>query len=491
LVPGALLAAEGSKHTKNKLTDTGITSAVENDLLIDPGVSSHLIDVKTTEGVVTLSGSVDNLLSKERAIRIAKSIRGVRAIVDQMTLKTVSRTDEQIQSDIENALLRDPAADSYEVKVKVKDGVATLQGQVQSWQERQLSGEVARGVRGVRSVKNEISWKWAQDRSDSEIRADIRRRLQSDVWVDARQITVDVTGGKVKLVGAVGSAIEKSYAFSAAWVAGVKEVNDSGLNVNPWLRHEERRASRMPPSKSDDAIAKAVKDAFKYDPRVYSFNTTVGVENGVVTLTGVVDNLKAKRAAGRDAGNTLGVRRVVNLLKVRQASPPADEEIAKKIREALAASPFVDRFDVVVRVVNQEAYLSGLADSRFEKAEAARVAEGVEGVVEVRNNLNLRNSGYFAPSWNYYSYYNRPLTIGPVASLFDDDWRIKEEIESQLFWSPLVDTDEVSVTVKDGVATVSGTVNSRMERGAAIDNAYQGGALAVKNKLKLNGAPGD
>jgi hypothetical protein len=30
-----------------------------------------------------------------------------------------------------------------------------------------------------------------------------------------------------------------------------------------------------------------------------------------------------------------------------------------------------------------------------------------------------------------------------------------------------------------------------MERGAAIDNAYQGGALAVNNKLKLNGAPGD
>ena len=37
-------------------------------LLIE-GVSSHLIDVSTREGIVTLSGSVDNLLAKERAIK--------------------------------------------------------------------------------------------------------------------------------------------------------------------------------------------------------------------------------------------------------------------------------------------------------------------------------------------------------------------------------------------------------------------------------------
>lgn len=109
-------AAESASPSKIKLTDSGITTAVENDLLIDQMVSSHLIDVSTIDGVVTLSGSVDDFLSKERAVAIAKSIRGVKAVVDTLQVKSAPRTDAQIRADIDRALARDPATDSYEVK---------------------------------------------------------------------------------------------------------------------------------------------------------------------------------------------------------------------------------------------------------------------------------------------------------------------------------------------------------------------------------------
>jgi hypothetical protein len=60
------------------LDHTAITLAVETALVNESGVPAHLIDVNTRDGVVTLSGWVDNLLAKERAGEIAESIKGVR-----------------------------------------------------------------------------------------------------------------------------------------------------------------------------------------------------------------------------------------------------------------------------------------------------------------------------------------------------------------------------------------------------------------------------
>jgi hypothetical protein len=73
--------------------------------------------------------------------------------------------------------------------------------------------------------------------------------------------------------------------------------------------------------KGDPQIKQAVHDAFVYDPRVDSFNPNVDVDNRIVTLSGVVDNLKAKRAAEQDAKNTWGVWRVKNLLTTRPVAP--------------------------------------------------------------------------------------------------------------------------------------------------------------------------
>ena len=231
-----------------------------------------------------------------------------------------------------------------------------------------------------------------------------------------------------------------------------------------------------------------MKESFLYDPRVYPLNLTVKVHNGVVTLTGVVGNLKARNAAVRDVQNTLGVWRVVDLLKVRPPNTASDAAMAKQIREALVASPFVDRFDVVVRVVNRKAYLSGLADSPFEKTEAGRVASGVPGVVRVRNDLSVLHAPYVYSYWNYYSRYNKPLMLGPLASPATDR-QIKRRIENQLFWSPYVDRRDITVTVKDGIATLQGTVDRRRERRVANENAYEGGALAVRDEIKVNGEP--
>ena len=70
------------------------------------------VDVSTSQGIVTLSGSVDNPLAKERAVKIAKSIRGVLGVIDQIIVTPVSRSDEDIRKDIQAALQEDPATES-------------------------------------------------------------------------------------------------------------------------------------------------------------------------------------------------------------------------------------------------------------------------------------------------------------------------------------------------------------------------------------------
>ena len=56
---------------------------------------------------------------------------------------------------------------------------------------------------------------------------------------------------------------------------------------------------------------------------------------------------------------------------------------------------------------------------------------------------------------------------------------------SELWWNPLVDSDRIDVIVEDGAATLIGVVSDAHERNLATQEAYEGGAEAVYNNLKL------
>ena len=468
-------------------TGAEINAAVDSDLLYDSSVSSNDLDVSTTNGIVTLSGSAPNILAKERAVTIAEAVRGVRAVVNNISVKPVLRTDDEVQRDVKFALLGDPAADSYEVNVAVKDGVVTLTGTVQSWQEKQLSAAVAKGVKGVKELKNDIIVHYKVERPDSQIAPEVKAVLKRDVWVDDILINSTVRDGKVTLTGTVGSAAEKTRAVSDAWITGVTSVDADGLQVEPWAKDTMKKSDKVA-FKSDEAIKNAVRDALLYDPRVLSFNPTVAVSNGVVTLTGAVDNLKAKRAAEQDAKNTVGVWRVKNYLRVRVENPPTDDKLAQNVKDALIRDPYVDRFQIAVSALNGVIYLTGTVDSYYEKSHAEDVVSRVNGVTTVNNGLSVSyptyKHYYWPYSYNYYEpYYNwsTDYTVWPYTS----DAELKDEIESELFWSPFVDSDDVKVEVENGTATLTGTVDSWSEYESASENAQEGGADIVINKLKV------
>jgi osmotically-inducible protein OsmY len=445
------------------IEDSEITGAIEGEFWKDQAVSSNQIDVDTEEGVVTLSGTVGNLLAKERAEKIAEAIVGVRAVVNRVDVEPgVSKTDLQLRSDVRGALLDDPATEAYEVQVKVDDGVVTLSGTVDSWQEKQLCGTVAKGVTGVRDIKNMIAVEYKADRPDYEIQKEVEKRLANDVKVDDALIEVEVEDGEVILSGSVGSAQEKTQARMDAWVGGVDDVTTENLEVQWWARDEMRR-TRMYSSRSDREIEQAVKDSFVYDPRVYSFNIDVDSTEGVVVLSGVVNNLQAKKAAERDAKNTAGVKYVRNNIKVRPDVIPENENLESRVSTALLKDAYVERFDINVSASSGIVYLSGKVNTSWEKTQAERVAEGVQGVVDVVNNISYEHEWTWKP-----------------------DEQIREDVKDQLWWSPFVDKDDVTVDVDNGIVTLAGTVDTYGERQAAEDNAYEGGAKEVVNNLVVS-----
>jgi hyperosmotically inducible protein len=67
--------------------DTMITTKVKASLLAEPGLKSQQIDVATKDATVTLSGSVDSDIVRDRAKQIALSTEGVKNVVDNMNPK--------------------------------------------------------------------------------------------------------------------------------------------------------------------------------------------------------------------------------------------------------------------------------------------------------------------------------------------------------------------------------------------------------------------
>jgi hyperosmotically inducible protein len=66
------------------LTDAAITTAVKSKFLADSDVPGMKIDVDTSNGVVTLNGTVPSAAEKRRAVQIAKETDGVKSVKDNL-----------------------------------------------------------------------------------------------------------------------------------------------------------------------------------------------------------------------------------------------------------------------------------------------------------------------------------------------------------------------------------------------------------------------
>jgi hyperosmotically inducible periplasmic protein len=78
---------DGAKKAGNATTDAAITSAVKTKFLADTTVPGMKIDVDTKDGIVTLTGTVKTAAEKAEALRLAKTTKGVKSVVDKLVVQ--------------------------------------------------------------------------------------------------------------------------------------------------------------------------------------------------------------------------------------------------------------------------------------------------------------------------------------------------------------------------------------------------------------------
>ena len=80
ILMGCASSTTGGSSTGQVLDDSAITTKVKSSFLADPVVSATAISVTTTDGVVSLNGNAKNEQERQRAIQLAQSTQGVRAV---------------------------------------------------------------------------------------------------------------------------------------------------------------------------------------------------------------------------------------------------------------------------------------------------------------------------------------------------------------------------------------------------------------------------
>jgi hyperosmotically inducible protein len=151
-----------AQDAKVAVTDSWVTSKTKIELFADDRVKGSQVKVETIDGVVHLRGKVDSADAKAAATNVAQGIDGVKSVKNDLQIvspgarKMVDAKDADIAKAVETRLSHE--GDLKKIDVRADAGVVTLTGQVPTISASAKASEVARGVNGVRSVKNELTF---------------------------------------------------------------------------------------------------------------------------------------------------------------------------------------------------------------------------------------------------------------------------------------------------------------------------------------------
>jgi osmotically-inducible protein OsmY len=219
-------------------TDIRVRGAVVRQLDWDPEVNASAIGVSAGDGVVTLTGFVDSYAEKLAAERVAKLVRGVRGVANDIIVRQmVGRTDADIAHDAVVCLKTRPDLGDV-VQVAVHHGHLTLTGTVEWLLQKEAAEHAVKHVRGLLGIFNHIAVK------PRAVQRDVQRRIVAALHhhadLDARQITVTVRDDTVTLTGTTGTWMQRDEAERAAGSApGIARVDNQLVVVPDEPHHVE------------------------------------------------------------------------------------------------------------------------------------------------------------------------------------------------------------------------------------------------------------
>jgi hyperosmotically inducible periplasmic protein len=219
-------------------------------------------------------------------------------------------------------------------------------------------------------------------------------------------------------------------------------------------------------------------------------NLDVSVHNGKATIKGTVAEDVNKDLAEQIALGVNGIKQVDNQVIVKADHTPVntnpgersygevidDASITAVVKSKLLWSKHADGLATNVSTKAGRVTLEGTADNESAKTFAGLQAKHTDGVVAVDNQLKINEK---SKSGAVDSAKKSVKGVGDDAS---DTW-ITTKVKSTFIYSSNVDSDDISVSTKDGVVSLSGKVGSGAERQLAIELAQNiRGVKSVQSK---------
>lgn len=251
IVPAALLAVGPALVASE--ADARIESRIKSSYNFKNYLANDDISIKCSDGVVTLSGKVNQDFHKSLAEATAADTPGVRSVKNDLKVtqeELAERSDGWITLKVKAALTFHKNVSATSTEVETHDGVVTLRGKADNERQKDLTAMYARDVDGVKDVRNEMM-------VASGERADLRTQDRD------------------------------------------RRGRDTGDRVD------------------DASITAQIKTSLLLHHSTHMLATKVKTKEGVVTLQGEAENEAEKELVGKLAADTRGVKHVENKMTVK------------------------------------------------------------------------------------------------------------------------------------------------------------------------------
>ena len=244
-------------------TDGQIESSFKESYVSQNYLKGDAVKAESKDGVVTLSGTVNDASHKGLAEETAANLPGVAKVDNRLELKAeypAEKSNEWLAMKIKTALLLHRNVSVVDTQVYVEEGIATLRGKVSSEAQKELTTEYA-NIEGVKEVRNEMTVAKTPKNTD-------RKKIPDQ-----------------------------------------KKSTDQKKNTDQTIQE-----------KIDDAsITAQVKMALLFHRSTSALKTSVSTKEGIVTLSGKAANGAEKDLVAKLVSDIHGVNSVVNNMTVEQA----------------------------------------------------------------------------------------------------------------------------------------------------------------------------
>jgi hyperosmotically inducible protein len=225
---------------------------------------------------------------------------------------------------------------------------------------------------------------------DAATTSKVKTALLLSKHVSAFDVKTSTNRGEVTLTGEVPTEETRRLAGAITQdTSGVTAVHNN-LTVNPAARGNQEM-EQLGDRVADLEIKTLVIDQLGRSPELKDKQIKVQVSKRIVTLDGAVDTPAQKRAVEQMALQAPGVQGLAGQLTVANAAAvpeSADEKLARRVEFELYSTRALPLQSVQIRSQDGTVILTGPVTSRAEKLLAERVAQSVDGVNRVVNNLS-------------------------------------------------------------------------------------------------------